>query len=131
MLLCPVELAGEVARVVAGGGQVRGGVGDGRAGVGVVVGPDAVGVVFGVEPAAELVEQLREALDEQDDFTDKLVELGRPGEGVGAAGAVVQFTDGAGGGFGEFHCAGPDLRIGHGRSPPDARWSLAGLRRCR
>jgi hypothetical protein len=54
---------------------------DGWAGVGVVVGPDAAGVVFGVQPALELVQQLRQTLDEEDEFGGEPVELGRPGEG--------------------------------------------------
>ena len=114
----------------AGVGQVGGCSGDGRAGLGVVVGPDAVGVVFGV-PAAELGQQLRETVDEQDEFGDEPVELGGPGEGLRAAGAVVQFADGLGGRCGEFDDAGRGLGIAHDRSPLADAWLLAGWWRCR
>lgn len=124
VLLCPAQRVGEVARGVAGVGHLRDCSGDGGAGVGVVVGPDAVGVVLGVEPVAELVEQLRRAVDEQDEFGDEPVKLGRPGEGVGAAGAVVQFSDGLGGSVGELDGAGSGFGIGHGR-PPLAEIGLA------
>lgn len=93
MLLGAAERAGQVASGVAGVGHLDGYSGDGRAGVGVVVGSDAVGVVFVLEPTAELVEQLRQAPGELDEFADEPVELRWPGEGVVAAGAVVQFAD--------------------------------------
>jgi len=131
VLLCAGQRVGQFAGGAAGVGHVGGCSGDGRAGVGVVVGPDAVGVVFGVQPAAELVQQLRETVDEQDEFGDEPVELGRPGEGVGAAGAMVQFADGLGGRCDEFDGAGRGLGISHDRSPLADAWLLAGWWRCR
>ena len=130
VLLGLVEGVSEVAGGVAGVGQLCGCSGDGRTGVGVVVASDAVGVVLGVQPVAELVEQLRQAPGELDEFADEPVELRRPGEGVGAAGVVVQFADGLRGGVGEFDRAGVSLRIGH-RPPPVDVVVLAGVWRCR
>lgn len=96
-----------------------------------VVGADPVGVVFGVDPASELVEQLRQALDEQDEFADEPVKLGRPGEGVGPAGAVVQLADVLGGGLGEVYEAGRDVGIVHARPPVTGAGPPAGVWRCR
>ena len=125
VLLGPIEGVSEGAGGVAGVGQVRDRLGDGRTGVGVVVAPDTVGVVLVVQPVAELVEQLRQAPGELDEFADQPVELRRPGEGVVAAGAVVQFADGLRGRVGEFDRAGVSLRIGH-RPPPVDVVVLAG-----
>jgi len=38
--------------------------------------------VFGVQPLVELAEELWEATDEQGEFADESVELGRAGEGA-------------------------------------------------
>lgn len=84
----------QVVRGVAGVGQVGGCIADGRAGVGAVIGSQAAGVVFGVQPLVELTEELREATDEEGEFGDEPVELGRPGEGACATGAVVELADG-------------------------------------
>lgn len=75
MLLGAVQRVGQFVGDVAGVGQLSGCPADGRAGVGLVVGPDTAGVVFGVQPAAELGEQLRQAPAEHDEFTDEPVEL--------------------------------------------------------
>lgn len=132
VLLGLVEGVSEVAGGVAGVGQLCGCSGDGRTGVGVVVASDAVGVVLGVQPVAELVEQLRQAPGELDEFADEPVELRRPGEGVGAAGAVVQLADGLRGGIGEFDRSRVLFGIVHGRPPPvDVVVLAAGVWRCR
>lgn len=131
VLLCSAERVGKVPGRVGGVGELGGCPGDGRAGVGVVIGPEAVGVVFGVEPASELVEQLRECVGEQDEFADESIELCRPDERVGVAGAVVQLADGLGGRVGEFDCSGWGFGPGHGRPPVADAVLLAGLWRCR
>jgi hypothetical protein len=96
----------QFVRGVAGVGQVSGCIADGRAGVGAVVGSQAAGVVFGVQPLVELIEELREATGEEDEFGDEPVELGRPAEGACAAGAVVELADGLGGPVGQVQCDG-------------------------
>ena len=78
MLLRAGQDVRQVVRGVAGVGQVGGCIADGRAGVGAVIGSQAAGVVFGVQPLVELTEELREATDEEGEFGDEPVELGRP-----------------------------------------------------
>jgi hypothetical protein len=87
---------GQVVRGVAGVSQLGARGGDDPAGVGTGVGPDASDVVFRAQPPVELVQQLREPVGEQGQLADQPVELGRPGEGAGIAGAVVELSQGLG-----------------------------------
>lgn len=62
----------------------------------------STGVVSGVQPAVVLVQPLWEPTGEQCQLGDQPVELGRPGEGSGVAGAVVELLNGLGGLLGQF-----------------------------
>jgi hypothetical protein len=87
---------GQVVRGVAGVSQLGARGGDDLARVGTGVGPDAAHVVFRAQPPVELMQQLREPAGEQGQLADQSVQLGRPGEGAGVAGAVVELSQGLG-----------------------------------
>lgn len=107
VLMGGVEGPAQFAGAVSGVGEVGGGLVDEPAGIDVVVRPDPAGVVLGMQPAAELPEQLRESGGHHREFGDEPVEFGRSGQRRRAMGAVVQLADG-------FGCGRGDLSGGRG-----------------
>ena len=76
-MVCVVECAAQVVRGVTGLGQLCGGPINDPGRVGRVVGAESAGVLFGVEPAAQLAEQLRQSASHHGEFGDEPVEFGR------------------------------------------------------
>ena len=96
MLHGGVQDMGQVVRGVTGVSQLGARGGHDPAGVGTGVGPDAADIVFRPQPPVELAQQLREPAGDEGELADQPVELGRPGEGAGVPGAVVQLSQSLG-----------------------------------